>query len=368
MEPLELVVAGSVVTIEQEPPPLEAHRSDSLGCGCSVSDASRVLCALLRVNSAGAGACAAADIRGMRCLELGAGTGVVGLVAAALGAKEVLLTDLPSGMPLLRRNIARNSFLHGGCKLREEVFEWGVDLHRSIQAIDVILAADVVYREDHVAALVATIGTLMMLTPPPLILAAQEKHAPGVWQVFLRDLRRGGLDVDNKTPHVPMDCRSDEIEVVVITRPQADVALLSEGCTAMPVLNSAACGVDNVYTNLLQDNAITEECQTGAWGLSEIHVSSPITAEAAKTAATTSESGRGCSADNGPPAKRARRGAILPGSDAFTDAVLVGLMSARPFSDSVSSGCVGHRSSDEGSTDSASDSEGPLEASHENRK
>ena len=41
-------------------------------------------------------------------LELGSGTGLLGLVAARLGAASVTLTDLPSELHLLRANVARN--------------------------------------------------------------------------------------------------------------------------------------------------------------------------------------------------------------------------------------------------------------------
>ena len=48
-------------------------------------------------------------VRGQRCVELGSGVGVVGLTAAALGARCVLLTDLPDALPYLRCSAAADT-------------------------------------------------------------------------------------------------------------------------------------------------------------------------------------------------------------------------------------------------------------------
>ena len=62
-------------------------------CGGIVWESAFCLAQYLR------GEARARRIRGRRVLELGAGAGLLGLAAAASGAKRVVLTDHPDAMP-----------------------------------------------------------------------------------------------------------------------------------------------------------------------------------------------------------------------------------------------------------------------------
>jgi len=69
--------------------------------GTRVWDTAIVMAKLLEQNPS--------NVYGKNVLELGAGTGLVGLVAARLGAKSVLLTEISSTLPSLNQAVARNN-------------------------------------------------------------------------------------------------------------------------------------------------------------------------------------------------------------------------------------------------------------------
>ena len=128
-----------------------------------------------------------------RCkvLELGAGAGLLGLAVAARGAKATVLTDHPNAMPLLERNVRRNSALfetraelvgkkrkkRGDANADTETtttttstskskpkcmpLDWTNDAHVDAVAaegpFDIILATDVVFNESLVTPLLAAI-------------------------------------------------------------------------------------------------------------------------------------------------------------------------------------------------------------------
>eukprot|EP00667_Euglena_gracilis_P018135 EG_transcript_19197 len=88
-----------------------------------------------------------------RVLELGAGTGAVGLALAKWGA-EVVASDVAAMLPLLRRNIARN-FDHSAPVQATELV-WGA-AEVADAPFDVVVGADLLYNPDSVPALVATL-------------------------------------------------------------------------------------------------------------------------------------------------------------------------------------------------------------------
>ncbi|KAI5064354.1 hypothetical protein GOP47_0021024 [Adiantum capillus-veneris] len=117
------------------------------------------------------------NMRGKRCVELGAGCGFVGCVAALLGA-EVTLTDLPGRLRQLQKNITENT-THLGSQLlaRVEELAWGEELDKRLTSPppDFILASDVVYSEDIVDELLCTLQSLCG-SSSTVILAAELRN------------------------------------------------------------------------------------------------------------------------------------------------------------------------------------------------
>lgn len=83
---------------------------------------------------------AARPLRGMRVLELGAGTGLPGIVAATLGAR-VVQTDRNAGaLVVARRNAARNAV-----ELEQRAADWTA--WQEADTYDVIIGADILYAD-----------------------------------------------------------------------------------------------------------------------------------------------------------------------------------------------------------------------------
>ncbi|XP_072834290.2 protein N-lysine methyltransferase METTL21A isoform X2 [Pogona vitticeps] len=100
------------------------------------------------------------DLQGRSVIELGAGTGLLGIVAVLLGA-HVTITDRKAALTLLELNVQAN--LPDDLQLRAMVKEltWGQDLVSfSPGGYDFILGADIVYLEETFTDLLQTLDYL----------------------------------------------------------------------------------------------------------------------------------------------------------------------------------------------------------------
>ncbi|KAG8846671.1 hypothetical protein FRC20_002927 [Serendipita sp. 405] len=89
-------------------------------------------------------------------LELGSGTGLVGLVAAKLGSPKVIITDQSPLLNMMNQNVALNKLSDVVVPLE---LDWGKELPK-LERVDMILAADCVYFEPSFPLLVETLTAL----------------------------------------------------------------------------------------------------------------------------------------------------------------------------------------------------------------
>lgn len=101
-------------------------------------------------------------LQGKKVVELGSGCGLVGCIAALLGG-QVVLTDLPDRLRLLRKNIEvnlRHGNMRGSAKVME--FTWGDDPDPELTEPppDLVLGSDVIYSEEAVLDLLSALQQL----------------------------------------------------------------------------------------------------------------------------------------------------------------------------------------------------------------
>lgn len=125
---------------------------NKLGVAAVVWDAAVVMCMYLELGHL--------DLKGKVAIELGAGTGLVGIVAALLGAK-VTITDRQPALDFLTTNVKSNlppSILESATVSE---LTWGEHLdHYPPGKFDVVLGADIVYLEDTFVSLLKTMEHL----------------------------------------------------------------------------------------------------------------------------------------------------------------------------------------------------------------
>lgn len=158
--------------------------------------------------------------RGCRVIELGAGTGLPGLAAAACGC-HVVLTDKPAYVPLLQRNIDANSthiaekggtaaacaFLFGGSLRRLAPAAAFSSTRGGKPAFDVVLACDVLSAGDgHYAELAKTFADCAAAHPAcRMLLAGRIRDVRMEAAFFQQHLPAVGLTAQPLRVYHPVD-------------------------------------------------------------------------------------------------------------------------------------------------------------------
>jgi predicted nicotinamide N-methyase len=130
---------------------------------------------------------AARPVAGRRVLELGAGTGLPGIVAASLGARVVQTDKHPVALHLCKMNAARN----GITTIEHRAADWAAWADRD--AYDLIIGSDVLYSDTlhpHLRRIfaenLAPGGTLLLADPfRKLAVAFLEKLEADGWRVSM---------------------------------------------------------------------------------------------------------------------------------------------------------------------------------------
>ncbi|CAA9295118.1 MAG: hypothetical protein AVDCRST_MAG11-418 [uncultured Gemmatimonadaceae bacterium] len=153
-------------------------------------------------------------LRGQRVLELGAGTGLPGIVAATLGARVVQTDRHELALAVCRRNGARN----GAPPIEYRLADWSAwsDTGR----YDCILGSDVLYAEAMHPHLRRIFDA--NLAPGGRVLLADPFRASSFR--LLEALEQGGWSVAMSKWTVGEDADPRAVGVFELTRPRADTA------------------------------------------------------------------------------------------------------------------------------------------------
>jgi len=207
------------------------------------------------------------SVRGKRILELGAGTGLVGIAAhIAFGAIEVVLTDLEYSLDNLRDNLKANACRVASdvttvtkaqpCTIDARVLDW-FDLETCDEALrwrpgttaartetnpkddqpastksiiwvpDVVLAADVVWVEPLVRPLVQTLHHICTRAfSPPLILLSYQRRSQAVEDLLFRTMEEFSFRTEDVTSPVVATTSGAESKIriyrITYNTPRAD--------------------------------------------------------------------------------------------------------------------------------------------------
>lgn len=199
--PVAIDLLGHQLQFSQDP--------NSKHLGTTVWDASMVFAKYLEKSSRKGRFCPS-KLKGKRVIELGAGCGVAGFAMAMLGC-DVVTTDQKEVLPLLQRNVERNTSIIMQTNLSSDVFgaikvaelDWdNIDHIKSVDPpYDFVIGTDVVYAEHLLDPLLQTI--LHLSGPRTTIMLGYEIRSTNVHEKMLQ-MWKSNFDVKT-IPKARMD-------------------------------------------------------------------------------------------------------------------------------------------------------------------
>ncbi|KAL7145514.1 hypothetical protein ABFS83_07G089400 [Erythranthe nasuta] len=157
-------------------------------------------------------------LQGKKVVELGSGCGLVGCIAALLGA-QVILTDLPDRLKLLRKNVESNLYGHVRGSATVSELTWGDGLHTDFTdpLPDFVVGSDVVYSEGAVTDLIETLVELC--GKQTTVILAGELRNDAILEYFLEAAMKEFIvgRIDQKQWH-PDYCSSRVVIYVLVKK------------------------------------------------------------------------------------------------------------------------------------------------------
>lgn len=185
-------------TIFGRPVLIGEKNNTGLGTGLTIWDGSTVLAKYLEHQAI------ALELSRQTVLELGAGTGVVGLAASAAGARFVYLSDLHYTLHNTEENIRRNAGV-----LRGPVEAFELDWFKprlpppcarqdgNEGSVSLVLGADIVWISELIPPLVKTLAYLCRaIVPSPTVLIAHQTRSRAGDALFFSSLRETGFVIE----------------------------------------------------------------------------------------------------------------------------------------------------------------------------
>ncbi|KAI1127460.1 putative methyltransferase-domain-containing protein [Nemania abortiva] len=148
----------------------------------------------------------------LKVLELGSGTGLLGIATAAMWQADVVLSDLPGIMPNLNHNIEQNraTVERLGGKLGSSTLTWGCENGNGIifsqeNQFSIILVADGIYDDDHPALLSSAIHQQLLDSPDSraiVMVPIRDQVTKGLISQFRSHISDGALSLVALEEHI----------------------------------------------------------------------------------------------------------------------------------------------------------------------